>query len=54
MHLDRLVIENNRVVGEEQLLTDQKQRMRYVTQAADGSIYLITDDAQGRILRISR
>jgi glucose/arabinose dehydrogenase len=54
MHLDRLLIENNRVVGEEQLLVDQKQRMRYVTQAADGSIYLITDDAQGRILRISR
>ena len=54
MHLDRLVIENNRVVGEEQLLTNQKQRMRYVTQATDGSIYVITDDAQGRILRISR
>ena len=54
MHLDRLRIENNRVVGEERLLTDQNQRIRYVTQAADGSIYVITDDAQGRILRISR
>jgi glucose/arabinose dehydrogenase len=54
MHLNRLVIVDNKVMGEEQLLTDQKQRMRYVTQATDGSIYIITDDPQGRILRLSR
>jgi glucose/arabinose dehydrogenase len=39
-HLARLVLNGNRVVAEERLLTDLKQRIREVRQAPDGSIYI--------------
>ncbi len=50
MHIARLVIENNKVVGEERLLSQEMQRFRDVTQGNDGSIYAVTD--QGRLYRI--
>lgn len=50
LHLLRLVIENNKVVGEERLLADQYQRFRDVTQGNDGALYAITD--QGRLYRV--
>ena len=50
LHIARLVIENNRVVGEERLLTDQIQRFRDITQGLDGALYAVTD--QGRLYRI--
>ncbi|UOG77479.1 PQQ-dependent sugar dehydrogenase (plasmid) [Hymenobacter tibetensis] len=51
-HLVRLVIDNNRVVGEERLLASEGQRFRDVTQGSDGALYAITD--QGRLYRIDR
>jgi len=50
-HLDRLVIKNNKIVGEERLLTDKDQRFRDVTYL-DNMLYAITDD--GDIYRISK
>ena len=50
MHIARLVIENNKVVGEERLLSQEYQRFRDVTQGNDGAIYAVTD--QGRLYRI--
>ena len=50
MHLLRLVIESNKVMGEEWLLADQFQRFRDVMQGTDGALYAITD--QGRLYRI--
>jgi glucose/arabinose dehydrogenase len=50
--LVRLVLEGDRVVGEERLLTDRKARFRDVVQAPDGSIYLLTDDEDGELLRL--
>ena len=50
--LIRLVIENDRVVAEERLLTDLNQRVRTVVQGPDGALYVLTDD--GRLSRISR
>ena len=50
-HLDRLIIRNNRVVGEERLLTDKNQRIRDVTYS-NNMLYAITDD--GDIYRISK
>jgi glucose/arabinose dehydrogenase len=41
-HLVRLVLKGERVVAEEKLLTDRKERIRYVRQGRDGSIYLIS------------
>jgi glucose/arabinose dehydrogenase len=51
LHIARLVIENNRVVGEERLLADETQRFRDITQGKDGALYAITD--QGRLYRIA-
>jgi len=50
-HLDRLIIRNNKVVGEERLLTDKSQRFRDVTYS-NNMLYAITDD--GDIYRISK
>lgn len=52
MHIARLVIENNKVVGEERLLTEEFQRFRDVTQGKDGALYAVTD--QGRLYRIAK
>jgi glucose/arabinose dehydrogenase len=49
-HLVRLVVEGERIVAEEKLLTDLKQRIREVRQAPDGSIYAI---AGGSIIRLT-
>lgn len=54
MHIARLVIKDNRVVGEERLLTDQQRRMRQVIEGPDGALYVITDDREdGVVLRIA-
>ncbi|GAA0267986.1 PQQ-dependent sugar dehydrogenase [Alteraurantiacibacter aestuarii] len=52
MHLVRLKLEGDRVVGEERLLVDQEERLRLVKQAPDGSLYVLTDGVEGKILRI--
>lgn len=52
MHIIRLVIKNNKVVGEERLLADEKERFRDLAQGKDGSLYAITDS--GRLYRISK
>jgi glucose/arabinose dehydrogenase len=51
--LVRLVIKDNRVVGEEHLLTDRGQRIRDVRQGRDGSLYVVTDQDNGEIWRIA-
>lgn len=52
MHIVRLVIENDKVVGEERLLSEEQQRFRDITQGKDGALYAITD--QGRLYRIGK
>lgn len=52
MHIVRLVIKDDKIVGEERLLADQYQRFRDVTQGKDGALYAITD--QGRLYRIDK
>lgn len=51
-HICRLVIENNKVTGEERLLSDENQRFRDITLGMDGALYAITD--QGRLYRIGK
>ena len=48
--LVRLVLDGERVVGEERLLTERHQRIRDVRQGPDGAIYLLTGD--GSLLRL--
>ncbi|MBE8712121.1 PQQ-dependent sugar dehydrogenase [Sphingobacterium hungaricum] len=43
MHIARLVIKDNKVVGEERLLDKEGQRFRDITQGNDGYLYAITD-----------
>jgi len=51
-HIDRLVIKNDKVVGEERLLSDENQRFRDITQGTDNALYAITDG--GRLYRIDK
>ena len=51
--LVRLVIRDNRVVGEEHLLTDRGQRIRDVRQGADGALYVVTDDSNGELWKVA-
>ncbi|WP_300597072.1 PQQ-dependent sugar dehydrogenase [Niabella sp.] len=50
-HVDRLVIKNNKVVGEERLLTNRDERFRDIA-CVNGTLYTITD--KGNIYRIGR
>ncbi|MEJ8804295.1 PQQ-dependent sugar dehydrogenase [Pontibacter sp. H249] len=51
--LVRLRIENNRVTGEEHLLEDRNQRIRDVRQGPDGALYVVTDQSNGELLKIT-
>ena len=49
----RLELEGEKVVAEEHLLTDlDKPRVRDIRQGSDGAIYIVTGEANGKILRI--
>lgn len=48
----RLDLQGDRVIGEEPLLTGT--RLRNVKQAPDGTLYLLTDESEGRLLRLER
>ena len=50
--LARLELDGERVRSEEQLLEGMSRRIRAVVQGPDGYIYLLTDDANGRIMRL--
>lgn len=51
-HIIRIVLENNKVVGEERLLEDQEERFRDVLSATDGNLYAVTDS--GKLYKISK
>lgn len=51
-HIARIVLEGNRVVGEERLLDDEGQRFRDISQGTDGALYAVTDE--GRLYRIDK
>jgi glucose/arabinose dehydrogenase len=52
MRLVRLEMKDNRVAGEEHLLTDRRQRVRDVRQGPDGALYLVTDQGNGELWKI--
>lgn len=52
MHIARLVMENNKVIGEERLLSSENQRFRDITQGTDSNLYAVTDG--GRLYRIRK
>lgn len=50
--LSRLELKGNKILKEERLLQSMRERIRDVRQGPDGAVYLLTDNASGRILRI--
>ena len=51
-HIARIVIKDNKVVGEERLLENEKQRFRDIGMGTDGALYAVTDE--GKLYRISK
>lgn len=51
-HIIRLVIKNNKVVGEERLLADKNERWRCIATGKDGAIYAATDG--GKLYKIAK
>jgi glucose/arabinose dehydrogenase len=51
--LIRLVLEGDRVVGEERLFMERKDRMRDVVEGPDGAVYLLTDGSGGKLLKVT-
>jgi glucose/arabinose dehydrogenase len=50
--LVRLTVENGRVTKEERHLAELGDRIRDVQQGPDGLLYVVTDEDEGRILRV--
>ncbi|GGD54690.1 PQQ-dependent sugar dehydrogenase [Pseudoxanthomonas indica] len=51
-NLIRLSLDGDKIVGEERLLSENSERVRDVRVAADGAIYVLTDEDNGKLLRI--
>ena len=49
----RLALDGDKVTKEERLLQGLHERIRDVRQGPDGALYLLTDNAAGRILRVA-
>lgn len=52
-HVDRLVLKDSKVVGEERLFTDIGGRVRDVVTGPDGAIYVVTDEDDGKLIKIT-
>ncbi|MCC7253542.1 MAG: PQQ-dependent sugar dehydrogenase [Hyphomicrobium sp.] len=53
MQVQRLVVKDGEVVAHEVLAKDIGERVRDLKQGPDGAVYLVTDDAKGRIVRMA-
>lgn len=51
-HIARIVLKDNKVIGEERLLAGENQRFRDVGDGKDGALYAVTDE--GRLYRIAK
>lgn len=50
--LIRLTLEGDKVVAEERLLGDRGERIREVRSGPDGYLYLLTDERDGKLLKV--
>ncbi|VWX63703.1 Aldose sugar dehydrogenase YliI [Burkholderiales bacterium 8X] len=51
-YLDRIEIKDGKVVAEHKLLADERARIRDVKQGPDGLLYVLTDESNGKLLRL--
>lgn len=52
-HIARLVLDGDRVVGEERLMTDIGERVRDVAVGPDGAVWAVTDEQNGKLVRLA-
>ncbi len=52
-HLVRLIIEDDKIVRYERLLENQGWRIRAITQGVDGALYVVTDESNGKLVRLT-
>ena len=52
-HVRRVDMANGKAVGQEVLFEDQQTRFRHVSQGPDGALYLLTDDLDGKVLKVA-
>ena len=53
-YLNRLTLDGDKVLAQEELLKERNERIRDVKQAPDGSIYVLTDGVKGKVLRLTK
>jgi len=51
-YLDRIELKDDKVVAEHKLLADGRARIRDVKQGSDGLLYVLTDESDGKLLRL--
>jgi glucose/arabinose dehydrogenase len=51
-HIIRLILKNNKIIGEERLLEDKGERFRDLAEGKDGALYAVTDG--GNLYRITK
>lgn len=51
--LRRIDMEGGKVVGEQSLLSEREERLRDVRMAPDGALYVLTDEDNGKVLRVA-
>ena len=51
-HVARLTLKGDKVIGEERLFEDVGLRIRDVRVGPDGAVYLLTDEDDGKLLRV--
>jgi glucose/arabinose dehydrogenase len=52
-HIRRVDLEAGAVKGQESLLVEREERYRDIIQAPDGSLIVLTDDPEGKVLRLT-
>lgn len=53
-HLSRLVLDGDAVVAEERYLVEAFGRIRDVRAGPDGTVWLLTDDSEGQLVRLTQ
>jgi aldose sugar dehydrogenase len=53
LYLNRITLQGNKVISEEKLLSRIGERIRDVAQDAHGNLYVVTDNTEGKVLKLS-
>ena len=51
-HLRRVELDGSEIIGQQELLTENRERIRDVRNGPDGYLYILTDQDEGRLIRL--